>query len=212
MPILGAWVADEFLGRLKTVQASIIFALIGHVILFVSSVPAMINHPHGALACFSIGMVIFGIGVGGFKYAYFFPFLPPNITLTDPKPRRSNIAPLIAEQYKENKLFVRTLPKTGERVIVDPAQTITRIFLYFYFVINIGALVGSIAMVYAEKYVGFWFSYLLPTLMFLFCPVVLFVCRNKYRVTPPTGSVLGNAIKVWSLAVRASWSWNLVEL
>lgn len=104
------------------------------------------------------------------------------------------------------------LPKTGERVIVDPAQTLTRIFLYFYFVINIGALVGSIAMVYAEKYVGFWLAYLIPTLMFLFCPAVLLICRDKYEVTPPTGSVVGNALRLWSLALRTSWSWNPIEL
>lgn len=121
---------------------------------------------------------------------------------------RSNIAPLIAEQYKETRLWVKVIPKTGERVIVDPAQTITRIFLYFYFMINVGALLGSIAMVYAEKYVGFWLSFLLPTVMFCFCPLVLFLCRNKYDVTPPTGSVVVKALKLWSLALKGKWSWN----
>jgi len=125
---------------------------------------------------------------------------------------RSNIAPLIAEQYKETKLFIKTIPKTGERVIVDPSQTLTRIFLYFYFMINVGALIGSIAMVYAEKYVGFWLSFLLPTIMFCFCPIVLFLCRNKYDVTPPTGSVLVKALKLWRLALRGRWSWNPVKL
>lgn len=191
MPILGAWMADEFLGRLKTIQGSLFFALVGHILILISSLPPVMVHTSGALTCFAIGLVIFGIGVGGFK---------------------SNIAPLIAEQYKETRFFIKTIPKTGERVIVDPAQTITRIFLYFYFVINVGALVGSIAMVYAEKYMGFWFAYMLPTLMFLFCPAVLFICRNKYQVTPPTGSVVGNAVKLWALALGAAWAWNPVEL
>ena len=55
--------------------------------------------------------------------------------------------------------------KKGDRVIMDPAVTTSRVYLYFYLMINIGSLTGSIAMVYAEKYVGFWLSYLLPTLM-----------------------------------------------
>lgn len=96
----------------------------------------------------------------------------------------------------------------GECLIVDPAQTITRIFLYFYFMINVGALVGSIAMVYAEKYVGFWLSFLLPTAMFAFCPVVLVVCRRRYNLTPPTGSVVGKAFRLWTFAMKPHWSWN----
>lgn len=109
-------------------------------------------------------------------------------------------------------MFVQTDPKTGERVIVDPNQTVTRIFLYFYFMINVGSLIGSIAMVYAEKYVGFWLAFLLPTIMFALCPLVIFLCRNKYEVTPPTGSVAAKAFKLWSLALHGRWSWNPVTL
>ncbi|KAF9885095.1 hypothetical protein FE257_000735 [Aspergillus nanangensis] len=190
MPILGAWVADEFWGRMKTIQVAIAFAMVGHVILIVSALPPVISHPQGAIGCFSIGLVVFGVGVGGFK---------------------SNIAPLIAEQHKETRMLIKTIPETGERVIVDPNQTITRIFLYFYFMINVGALVGSIAMVYAEKYVGFWLAFLLPTIMFCFCPAVLFACRKKYELTPPTGSVAAKALKLWSLALKTRWSWNPVQ-
>ncbi|EAU39068.1 conserved hypothetical protein [Aspergillus terreus NIH2624] len=184
-----AWVADEFWGRLTTIQVSIGFAMVGHIILIISALPPVIANPHGALGCFAVGLVIFGIGVGGFK---------------------SNIAPLIAEQHKETRMFVQTDPKTGERVIVDPNQTVTRIFLYFYFMINVGSLIGSIAMVYAEKYVGFWLAFLLPTIMFALCPLVIFLCRNKYEVTPPTGSVAAKAFKLWSLALHGRWSWNPV--
>ncbi|PYH39769.1 putative MFS peptide transporter [Aspergillus neoniger CBS 115656] len=189
MPILGAWIADEYWGRMRTIQVSIGFAMLGHIVIIISSIPPVIVHANGALACFAVGLVIFGIGVGGFK---------------------SNISPLIAEQYKETKLFIKTIPKTGERVIVDPAQTITRIFLYFYFMINVGSLIGSVAMVYAEKYVGYWLAFLLPTIMFGICPIVLFFCRKRYTVTPPTGSVVTKAFQLWSLALRGQWSWNPV--
>jgi proton-dependent oligopeptide transporter, POT family len=55
--------------------------------------------------------------------------------------------------------------KKGERVIMDPAVTTSRVYLYYYMMVNIGSLLGSISMVYAEKYVGFYLSYLLPTFM-----------------------------------------------
>jgi POT family proton-dependent oligopeptide transporter len=82
-------------------------------------------------------------------------------------------------------------------------------------------------MVYAEKYVGFWLSFLLPTLMLCkvgpatclclanltgLCPLVIFACKKRYRLVEPTGSVLATSIKLWKLAMKNKWSWNPVTL
>ncbi|KAK2748515.1 hypothetical protein FQN57_000648 [Myotisia sp. PD_48] len=189
MPLAGAYVADEHLGRFNTIMYSIGLALVGHTILIISSIPPIIKNPNGAIGCFSIGLIIMGMGTGGFK---------------------SNISPLIAEQYTETQMYIRT-EKNGNRVIVDPAATVSRIFHYFYLMINIGALCGQLSMVYAEKYVGFYLSFLLPTIMFCFCPLVLFLCRNKYIRTAPAGSVYYKAMKVWGMAMHGKWSWNPVR-
>jgi proton-dependent oligopeptide transporter, POT family len=107
-----------------------------------SAIPPVLTKGSGnSLAAMVVAIIIIGFGTGGFK---------------------PNISPLIVEQLDLDHMKVRTL-KTGERVIVDPAITINRIYNWFYLFINIGALVGQIAMVYAEKYVGFWLSFLLPT-------------------------------------------------
>lgn len=47
---------------------------------------------------------------------------------------KTNISPLIAEQYEhENpRMTIKTL-KSGERVIVDPFLTIARIYVRYYF-------------------------------------------------------------------------------
>ncbi|GAB7353162.1 hypothetical protein MBLNU459_g3695t1 [Dothideomycetes sp. NU459] len=182
MPLLGAYIADEHLGRYTTIMMAIGIAIVGHIIIIISATPHVITHPDGAIACFAIGMVVLGVGTGCFK---------------------SNISPLIAEQYTETKLKVTT-DKKGNRVIMDPTLTVSRIFLYFYMMINIGSLVGQIGMVYAEKYVGFWLSFTLPTILYCLCPIVLYVCRNKYARTPPTGSVLAKALKLWGLAWKSS--------
>ncbi|KAE8441308.1 hypothetical protein EG329_005538 [Mollisiaceae sp. DMI_Dod_QoI] len=188
MPLLGAYMADQFWGRLKTIQVSIGIAILGHIILITSALPPVIVHPNGAIAAFAIGIIVMGVGVGGFK---------------------SNISPLIAEQCTETVMKIKVTPK-GERVIMDPAVTTSRVYLYFYFMINIGSLTGSIGMVYAEKYVGFWLSFLLPTLMLCLCPMAIFACRKKYKVYPPNGSTLTKAIKLWKLAISKRWSWNPV--
>lgn len=146
------------------------------------------DNPHGALGCFAVGLVIMGIGTGGFK---------------------SNISPLLAEQIKETRPEVITL-KSGERVIRDPAVTISRVFLYFYMMINIGSLAGGIGMVYAERFIGFWLAYALPTFLFILAPVVLLVCKKHYKLSPPTGSVTSRAFRLLRLASKGAWSPNPV--
>lgn len=118
--------------------------------------------------------------------------------------------------------------KKEERVIMDPAVTIQRVYLYFYMMINVGSLLGSIGMVYAEKYVGFWLAFLLPTLMLCkslsplglgsllivsgLCPMLTIACKSRYVLNPPAGSTLSKALKLWKLAIKKSWSWNPITL
>ncbi|KAK2059083.1 POT family protein [Colletotrichum caudatum] len=183
MPLVGGYIADTYWGRYLTIQWAIAIATFGHILIIVAAVPSVIANPSGSLAAFVTGLVFFGIGVGFFK---------------------ANISPLIAEQYEltQPRQTVETLPKTGERVIVDPVMTISRVYMRYYFLINVGALIGQITMVYAEKYVGFWLSYLLPTIMFFLCPVVMFACRDRYARRPPTGSVLGKSIALIGYGLR----------
>jgi hypothetical protein len=60
------------------------------------------------------------------------------------------------------------------------------------------------------QYVGFWLAYTLPTVVFLLCPIVLFLGRNRYVRSPPTGSVLATALRLWRYAARGRWSLNPV--
>lgn len=189
MPLLGGYIADSYLGRFMTIQLSILAAIIGHIILIVSSIPSVMDHPTSALGCFAVGLVIMGLGTGGFK---------------------SNISPLLAEQISQTRPEVVT-EKSGERVIRDPQVTISRVFLYFYMMINLGALSGGIGMVYAERFIGFWLSYALPTFMFFLAPIVLIVCKKWYKLTPPTGSVTSKAFALLRLASKGKWSINPIS-
>jgi len=67
-------------------------------------------------------------------------------------------------------------------------------------------------MTYAEKYDGYYLAFTLPTVVFLLCPIVLFLGRNKYRRSRPQGSVLAKAIKLWVYAARGRWSPNPIAL
>jgi POT family proton-dependent oligopeptide transporter len=184
-PIAGAYIADTYWGRYKTICWSVVIAMLGHIIMIISSIPGIIGS-RASLGVFILSMVITSTGTGGFK---------------------SNVSPLVAEQYRITKCYVTTT-RSGERVIVDPAITTTRIYMYFYLFINIGALIGQVGMVYAEKYVGFWLAYTLPTVVFCISPLVLWYGRSRYRTSPPQGSVLPAALRIWRYAQRGRWSWN----
>lgn len=185
-PLIAGWLADAKWGRVKTIHVAIALAMIGHIIILIASIPKVIENSSGALGCLSVGIIFFGAGVGGFK---------------------ANIAPMMAEQLQAGKLRIRVL-KSGERVIVDPAMTTQRSFMYFYLCINIGAIVGQITMVYAERYIGFWLSFLLPTIMFSFCPLVLILFNKRYVHRPPTGSVLEKSVALIKLALKGKVSGN----
>ena len=189
-PLFGAYVADQYLGRYLTIQYSIAISLTGHLILLLSAIPPVLVHPHAAIALLIIGIIVMGVGTGGFK---------------------SNISPLIAEQYQYDKPYVR-VRKDGKKEIIDPAVTASRIYIYFYFFINIGSLTGSIAMVYAEHFVGFWLSFMLPSIIFLTAPTILWYFKKQYTLQPPTGSVAMTAFRLVRFAFKGQWSWNLSKM
>ncbi|EPE24804.1 MFS general substrate transporter [Glarea lozoyensis ATCC 20868] len=189
IPLFGAYVADAHLGRYKTIAIALGIAIVGHIILVISAIPPVITKPSTSMGVFIVGLIIMGVGTGAFK---------------------PNISPLIAEQLPLSKMVVKELP-SGERVIVDPAVTQSRVYSYFYLFINIGALVGQIGMVYCEKYVGFWLAFLLPTVLLCFCPLVLLYGRNKYKQQPPNGSVFSKAMRLFILAQKGKWSINPVS-
>jgi POT family proton-dependent oligopeptide transporter len=85
----------------------VFIALVGHIVLIISSIPQVIVHPNGALAALSLAIIIMGLGTGGFK---------------------ANISPLIAEQQRHDHPFI-SQTKSGERVVVDPTLTTSRIYM-----------------------------------------------------------------------------------
>ncbi len=187
MPLLGAYIADQYWGRYKTIAVALGIDIIGHILLIISAIPPVITKPpSNSLGALVIGILVIGFGTGGFK---------------------PNISPLIIEQLDIEHFRVRTLP-TGERVIVDPAITINRVYNWFYLFINIGALIGQISMVYAEEYVGYYLAFLLPTCMLCLCPLVLWWGRNRYDRRPPSGSVIPMALKTYGYANRGRWHIN----
>lgn len=102
-PLLGAAIADQYLGRVKTILYSSLLYLLGLLILLISSTQTSydvgLSVPGLVFALWTIGL-----GTGGIK---------------------TNVSSLIAEQYTGPKELIRVL-SSGEKVVVDRELTIQR--------------------------------------------------------------------------------------
>lgn len=108
---------------------------------------------------------------------------------------KPNITPTIMDQSPHKISHVITDPKTGEKVIVDPEESLNSVMLWFYLLINLGGAFG-IPTSYTAKLVGFWASYLIPTIIYLMLPPLLWWLNNRLVKQPPGGSDLGNLFRV----------------
>ena len=68
----------------------------------------------------------------------------------------------------------------------------------------------NISPIMSLKFVGYYLAFTLPTVVFLLCPIVLFIGRNRYIRSPPTGSVLASALRLFAFAARGKWGLNPV--
>lgn len=152
--------------------------MVGLLILTLTSLPVSLEHGVG-LGGFIAAILVIGLGTGGIK---------------------ANVSPLIADQYTRRKMVVQTL-ELGERVIVDPAITIQRIYMIFYFCINLGSL-SLLATPYMERDIGFWSAFLLCLCVFMVGFSVLILGRKQYVMKPPNGTIITDAFKAIGIMIR----------
>lgn len=103
-PIIGAIVAEQNIGRVKTIVYSSTVYGCGLATLFLSSLPFARDNSVSILGL-SLSLFLIGIGTGGIK---------------------TNVSSLIAEQYIGPKEAIMVL-KSGEKVVVDRDLTLQRL-------------------------------------------------------------------------------------
>lgn len=137
------YLSDQYLGKFKAITLSLGIYIVGLTILVATSTPASF-HDGAGYGGLITAMVVIGLGTGGIK---------------------ANVTPMCAEQYQNAKPVFKVL-KSGEKVVVDPELTVQRLFMWFYWVVNVGALSPLITTV-VESRVSFWAAYLIP-LMYVY--------------------------------------------
>lgn len=198
IPIWGGIVADNQWGRFKTICVGTAVGAVAHFLLVVPAIPSVITHPKGSLGAFIASIVILAFAAGFIK-----PSLGP--MLCDQAPVKLQT---IAYQKKGGGLMgwlrreglakqedVDPNDPDAERVIIDPQTTIERYLLIFYLCINVGSCF-QVATQYAERFVGFWLAFLLPGILYMFLPILLWWASARLVKLPPQGSVVPD---VWAI-------------
>ncbi|KAK4185676.1 putative peptide transporter ptr2 protein [Podospora australis] len=171
LPVLFGWMADTKYGRFKMICWGVGICGVAHVIMIVSALPPVLQSGH-AIGPFALSLYMLSIGAAQFK---------------------PNISPTVMDQSPHKVAHV--IEQNGERVIVDPEESINGVMLWFYLLINIGACFG-IPTTYLAKIVGYWAAYLVPTILYFMLPPLLWYLNSRLVKQPPGGSDLGNVFKV----------------
>ncbi|KAI0147724.1 major facilitator superfamily domain-containing protein [Xylariaceae sp. FL1272] len=172
LPVFFGWLADTKYGRFKMICWGVGICGVAHIIMIISALPTVLQSGK-SFGPFAFSLYLLAVGAAQFK---------------------PNISPTLIDQSPHKKEHVIT-DKNGEKVIVDPEASINSVMLWFYLLINIGAVFG-IPTTYLAKLVGYWAAYLIPTILYLLLPPLLWYLNPRLIKQPSGGSDLGNVFRV----------------
>ncbi|KAL6626710.1 hypothetical protein ACP70R_030436 [Stipagrostis hirtigluma subsp. patula] len=187
-PLIGAFLADAYMGRYWTIASFMIIYIIGLALLtMASSVKGLVPSCDSSGTCHAtetqtaavfVALYLIALGTGGIKPC---------------------VSSFGADQFDEHD--------EGER------RSKSSFFNWFYFSINIGALVASTVLVYVQTHVGWGWGFGIPAVVMAIAVVSFFIGTPLYRHQRPGGSpltriaqVLVASVRKWSVAVPADSS------
>ncbi|KAI5004544.1 hypothetical protein ZWY2020_031787 [Hordeum vulgare] len=175
--LIGAFLADAYLGRFWTIASFVTVYIIGLGLLTVAaSVKALVptcaakgvcDPTAGQTAAVFVGLYLVALGTGGIKPC---------------------VSSFGADQFDEND--------DGER------RSKSSFFNWFYLSINIGALVASSVMVYVQEHYGWGWGFGIPAVVMAIAVGSFFVGTPLYRHQRPGGSPLTRIAQVLVAATR----------
>ncbi|XP_015583674.1 protein NRT1/ PTR FAMILY 8.1-like isoform X1 [Ricinus communis] len=178
MPLLGAFLADAYLGRYWTIASFSIIYVLGMTLLTLSAslhglMPSCDNHtnvcnPTGKqTAVFFLGLYLIALGTGGIKPC---------------------VSSFGADQFDDS----------------DEAEKKKKssFFNWFYFSINIGALVASSVLVWIQTNVGWGWGFGIPAVAMAIAVMTFFSGIKLYRNQRPGGSPLTRICQVIVASLR----------
>ncbi|KQK02639.1 protein NRT1/ PTR FAMILY 8.2 [Brachypodium distachyon] len=183
-PLIGAFLADAYLGRFWTIASFMIIYILGLGLLtMATSVHGLVptctggtcSPTSGQTAAVFVALYLIALGTGGIKPC---------------------VSSFGADQFDEHDALER--------------RSKSSFFNWFYFSINIGALVASSVLVYVQTHVGWSWGFGIPAVVMAIAVGSFFVGTPLYRHQRPGGSPLTRVAQVLVAAAR-KWSLPLPE-
>uniref|UniRef100_A0A804LP49 Protein NRT1/ PTR FAMILY 8.3 n=1 Tax=Zea mays TaxID=4577 RepID=A0A804LP49_MAIZE len=172
-PVLGAFLADTYWGKYKTAAISIIFYVVGLLIITTSAVipslrPASCEGGSCPPATGFQYFVLFGslylisIGTGGVKSA---------------------LLPLGADQYNDAN--------------AEESKSKQLFFSWFFMAVNLGVFISGTVLVWIQQNVAWSLGFGISSICLVIAAVAFLVGTPLYRVQLPTGSPLKSIVMVF---------------
>ncbi|RCV26903.1 hypothetical protein SEVIR_5G285500v4 [Setaria viridis] len=175
MPLLGAFLADAYLGRYRTIAAFMGLYIVGLTLLTMSAAVPGLRPPDaagaaptaGQSAAFFAALYLIAVGTGGIKPC---------------------VSSFGADQFDD----------------ADPreSQSKSSFFNWFYTSINIGALVASSVLVWIQMNVGWGWGFGIPAVAMAAAVASFLLGSRLYRHQRPGGSPLTRMLQVVVAAWR----------
>lgn len=176
-PLLGAFLADSYLGRFWTIASFMIIYIIGLVLLTLTvSVKGLkpschhddVCHPTGLQAAVPfVALYLIALGTGGIKPC---------------------VSPFGADQFDDWD--------------ESEKKSKSSFFNWFYFSINIGALVASSVLVWVQTRYGWGLGFGIPAVVMAIAVVSFFLGSPLYRHQKPGGSPITRIAQVLVASCR----------
>ena len=173
VPIFGGWLADTYTGRFNMIYGSSLLFLLGTLLVAaVAMGNDMIQTLFHTQATHNDKMRLIYFGLALLMIAFGTGGIKANVSLFG------------ANQVKQD----------GQRAVQS-------FFSWFYFIINVGALVAFTVVVGVQQSNAFY-GYCIPACTMFFSVIVFLAGRNHYLTKPPGGSQLTETAKIICEAVR----------
>ncbi|XP_076434587.1 solute carrier family 15 member 4-like [Babylonia areolata] len=183
MSLIGGWLADAFLGRFKAILISFVIYVAGYVLM-----PLMASKGD------TPGVRLLGLCSTNSS-------LNQNGTDTSTNPFAEDCAGLVLVALTVIAIgagFVKAniAPFGSDQVAREGQQATLSFFNWFYWCVNLGALLGLSVITYIQQRMDFYLGYLISVCCLGLSTLLFVTGRCFYHVREPDGSVLTNIARI----------------
>ncbi|KAL6641526.1 hypothetical protein ACP70R_019707 [Stipagrostis hirtigluma subsp. patula] len=172
-PVLGAFLADTYWGKYKTIAISIIFYLVGLLIITASAViPSLRPATCEGGSC---------PPATGFQYFVFFASL--YLVSVGTGGVKSALLPFGADQYNDSNIEESTKKQS--------------FFSLFFIAVNLGVFISGTVVVWIQQNVAWSLGFGISSICLIIATIAFLVGTPIYRVQLPTGSPLKSIVMVF---------------